>query len=115
MTEGQTFTPQAEYLARLGSRFYLDTGLAIKRGYIDRATQYSRRQIKKQVVYQIVLVAYQIGVRFLFDENEQIAIHTTMTGGISLPGHRELHALRYTGRNIEGDYLLFPHNTFAAQ
>src|SRR5574344_777458 len=51
-------------------------------------------------------------MRFLFDDDEQVAVNATTPGSIAFASHGQLHALGNTGRDVDGDDLFLLKNPF---
>ena len=110
---GQAFAPQAEHLAGLRAGRDGHFHLAVHGGHFHRVAQDGGGHGKQQVVHQVVSVTYQFRVFFLFNQHEQVAVHASPAGGVSLAAHAQLHTLHDTGGDVDGDDFLTAHDAFA--
>ena len=52
-------------------------------------------------------------MRFLLDQDQQVAINAAMPCGVTLPAHGELHALGHARRDVDRDDIVVANNALA--
>ena len=82
------FSAQSQHFAGLRARFDFNFGLRVNRRHLHRSAERSLREGNIQIVNQIVPVANEILVGFLFDQHEQVAVHAAVTRGIAFAADR---------------------------
>ena len=103
----ESFAAQTQYLARLRTRSYLQSGASADGGHFHRSAQCSCREVKHQIVDHVVAVAYQFRMLYLLDDHKQIAVDAAMHRRVAFAFDGESHSVGYSGGNVERYYLLF--------
>ena len=93
------------------ARIDLHLGNTVNGGHLYSSAQRGSRKAEKEIEDYVVLVANQVGILLLLDNDEQVAVYPSSAGGIALARHGELHPLGHTGRDADGDHLFLAHNT----
>ena len=109
----QALIAQTKHLARLRTRLDFHFRLPVDCRYLDRPAQSGLRHAQEQVIQQVVIVADQFGMRFLLDQDQQVAINAAMPCGVTLPAHGELHALGHARRDVDRDDIVVANNALA--
>ena len=110
---GQTFAAQTETCAGLCTGLDVDARFSIERGNFHTVAEHGLRYGEQQVVDEVVFVANEFGMFFFLDEHLYVARYAVVSACVAFSLHRNDHAFRYAGRNVDFHNFLTAYHAFA--
>ncbi len=94
---GKALASHTQNLAGLGAGGDFQACASADGGYFDAAAEYGCGQVKHQVVYHIVAIAYQFRVFQFLDDYEQVAVDAAVLRGVALAAQCQYHLVGDAG------------------
>ena len=109
----QSLAPETERLARLRARFNLYLHFAAADGrHLNLSAESCRREVKEQVVDEVLFFADEGVARFFLYEHLNVAGHTVVYSSVAFSRHVYHHATGHTGRNLRPLSLQCRHKPY---